>query len=206
MLSNEQLKAFNSFFSRGCELALSPYSVDASALSFQNALRIRPDDANTHFALGKMYYSWWRSSDAYEPLRKAAELNPTPLTLIYYGVNCNHIGKYREAERALKNVVEAVPESQEAHYQLALALMGDCSHDRVRMRRSVDHFYESLALRPDHEWSVEFIGEILVLYLGAFDEARSFIKRIESRFPDNARHIRFLLQLNERAYIRLTSF
>lgn len=91
-----------------------------------------------------------------------------------------------------------MPDCAEAHYQLALAIPSISSfQDPKRMRKVVDHLRESLRLQPDHELSANFLGETLVLHLQAFAEAGEFACEIEERFPDTAKQIRLIIQLNE---------
>jgi tetratricopeptide (TPR) repeat protein len=195
-LTADEARAFKSFFERGCELAQSHYSVDEAASYFKNAICINPNDSQAHAELGRTYLTWWRCREADEPLKKSMELNPCFPAFMNYGLNCNKIGHDEEAELAFQNALQIVPDCAEAHFQLGLALMTSF-HDPRRMRKAVDHFRESLRLRPDHELSADFLGEIVVLHLHAFEEARAFAFEIEERFPDTAKRIQFIIQLNE---------
>jgi tetratricopeptide (TPR) repeat protein len=198
-LTADETRAFKSLFERGCELAQSPYSVDEAAWYFKNAICINPHDSQAHSELGRTYLTWWRCHEADEPLRVSMELNPCFPAFMNYGLNCNRIGLDQEAERAFENALQIAPDCAEAHFQLALALM-TAFHDPTRMRKVVDYFRESLRLRPDHELSADFLGETLVLHLHAFEEARAFALEIEARFPDTAKRIQFIIQLNEPYY------
>lgn len=198
-LTAEESRAFKSFFERGCQLAQSPYSVDEAAWNFKSAICINPHDSQAHFELGRTYLTWWRCREADEPLRTSMELNPCFPAFMNYGLNCNHIGHDEEAELAFENALQIMPDCAEAHFQLALATMTSF-HDPKRLRKAVDHFRESLDLRPDHELSADFLGETLVLHLHAFDEARTLALEIDERFSDTAKRIQFIIQLNEPYY------
>lgn len=198
-LTADETRAFKSFFERGCELAQSPYSVDEAAWYFKNAICINPHDSQAHSELGRTYLTWWRCREADEPLKKSMELNPCFPAFMNYGLNCNHLGNDEEAEVAFENALQIVPDCAEAHFQLALAIMTSF-HDPKRMRKMAEHLRESLRLRPDHELSADYLGETLVLHLHAFDEGRVFAQEIEEKFPETAKRIRFLIQLNEPCY------
>ena len=186
-----------SYHVRGCELFASPETVDEAAACFRSALTLNPRYNLAWFELGRLYYTWGRYYEADEPLRKTIELNPCFPAYVNYGLSCNLWGKYREAEEAFKQALKIVPEHAEVLYQLGFAIMMTSFYEPARMREAIEYFRESLDLRPAHALTANFLGESLVLHLGAFDEAGKFAQGIDERLPRSAEHIRRIIQLNE---------
>jgi tetratricopeptide (TPR) repeat protein len=186
-----------SWFQRGCQLSMSPDTVDEAGSCFRKAISLSPQFNLAWFELGRMYYTWGKYYEAEEPLRKTIELNPCFPAFVNYGLSSNLSGQYREAEQAFKQALLIVPEHAEALYQLGFAIMMTSYYDATRMREAIDQFRRALILRPDHALTATFLGESLVIHLSAFEEARCFAKDIDNRLPDVAEHIRRIIQLNE---------
>jgi excisionase family DNA binding protein len=186
-----------SCFQRGCELASSPHTVDDAALYFKRAIKANPRFNLAYFELGRMYYTWGRYYEADEHLRKSIELKPCFPAWMNYAYNFFEWGRFHEAERALRIALQIVPDHADAMYKLGFSIMITSFYQPDRLREAVEHFRKALDLRPELEMPAWFLGETLVLHLGAFEEARIYAQEIHVRLPHIAEHIRRIIELNQ---------
>ncbi|MBI4754517.1 MAG: tetratricopeptide repeat protein [Betaproteobacteria bacterium] len=92
---------------------------------FIEALRIVPEDADTHFNLGYAREQMGKPRDAVASFREATRLKPA-LDRAWYGLGLAHaaLGEHDDAVLALEEAARLQPMNGEAWYQLGMA----CHH------------------------------------------------------------------------------
>src|SRR5260221_6813565 len=106
ILTSEETRAFKSYFARGCELAQSPFTANEAVWHLKYAQNLNPDDARTHFELGRVLHLMGRCDEADKPLKESVKLSPSVSNLMLYGLNCNRIGLYGEAAPTFRRILE----------------------------------------------------------------------------------------------------
>ena len=187
------------YFVQGYQFAQSPMTVDRAEECFKKVIELHPKYTLAYFELGRMFYEWSHFQRAVEPLKQAIALNPSDFTAyMILGRNCGMGGMYEEAEKALRKAIELEPTSASAHFELGRLLLLASFYKTKRFPESLGHFQKALEYQPNHKAAAKKIGEILVLHLYNYGEALLFADEIEQNFPDTAKHIRFLVELNYR--------
>jgi tetratricopeptide (TPR) repeat protein len=109
---------------------------DAAAIAFRQELAHNPNDFNSNLALGQILNVARKFPEAMPLLERALRLRPKSTNaLLAYGECLAGVGKFKEARGKLEEFVEAVPDSLEAHQQLAtvysgLHLAAQAAHER----------------------------------------------------------------------------
>ena len=92
----------------------------------QQALRLAPDDRNSHLNLGTALVTLGRHEEAIPHYRRAIELRPdavdTPQLLNAIGVSFESLGQPEEAGRFYRRALEIAPGFTEAHENLTRVL------------------------------------------------------------------------------------
>ena len=87
-----------------------------AVLAFQEALKLKPLDADLNYYLGVCHYSLEEYEDALNYLRKAQEAKPNDAEIYYYlGSSYYSLGQYEEAINFLEKTVEINPDDAEAY-------------------------------------------------------------------------------------------
>ncbi len=97
-----------------------------SVLLYQRALKIDSQDAQAHYGLGKTFseLGWVQTAEAH--LRLALEVSPTFVSAFVCLSSCLlEQGRYREAIVACQEAILLVPDCQQAHRNLEIALSGE---------------------------------------------------------------------------------
>lgn len=193
------------YFEQGCNFANHPETVDRAEEFFNKAISLNPRYFLAYFNLGRMLFTWSHFHRAMEPMKKAIDLNPCFPAYMNLGMNCNRGSMFREAEVALRKALELEPTNSIAHHELGVAIMMTSFYDKERMLEAVGHFRKALEaeakpgnLAPKNEMSAYFLGHSLVLHLQDFNGALLLAQEIQETFPDTAKQIRFLVELNSR--------
>lgn len=88
---------------------------EQAKLEFQEALKLKPDDANLYYYLGICHYSLGQYPEAINYL-KQAQLNLEDAELYYYlGAACYYLGRYQEALSYLEKAVALNPSDAQAY-------------------------------------------------------------------------------------------
>ena len=97
-----------------CEAPLERLQAMASA---------RPHDAETHARLGRCYLAIGRTDIAHKPLRRAAEIEPTPNRRIEVAVALYHDRRLHEADALLDELVGTAGDRADTHFYKGLILL-----------------------------------------------------------------------------------
>lgn len=133
---------------------------DAAAIEYRNAIKAKPDLADAHYKLAKVYEAASDPVNAYGSYTRAADLQPTNLDAqLKAGGLLLAAGEYEAARKRAELAVKADPESPAAHILLGNALAG--LHDT---RRAIKQMEQAIALDPSYApaWSAlgtaQFVG------------------------------------------------
>jgi tetratricopeptide (TPR) repeat protein len=95
--------------------------------ALKKALLIRPNDLDSLFALGDLYYKRGELIPAEEVFRKIIQSTPgdsyTESALINLGIILDEMERYTEAIQALEKAVDFNPKNFTAHYNLGIAFL-----------------------------------------------------------------------------------
>ena len=102
--------------------------LDPAIAELTKALELEPNRGDTHFHLGTAFAEARRWDDAVAAYRKAITLPSLTVTDYAHqnlGLALFHLGRYREAEDALRFALSMDPELQAAYYNLGLVLTAE---------------------------------------------------------------------------------
>lgn len=122
---------------------------DEAVTAFETAIELDPENAGFYQSLGNLYASKGNADKAQELFEKAVELNknlsPRDAAVNYYNMGITHIntGNNEAAIAALQAALELDPSHAEAHYQLALTLLGV-----NQVQEAVEHLQKYVELSP----------------------------------------------------------
>ena len=113
---------------------------------FRKSLHIDPQQARTHFALGKALDELKRTDEAVKHYRKAIEINPD-----YAAAHGNlgdvlrRQGKIAEAIEQYRQALRIKPDYAEAHNNLGVAL-----ERQGKIAEAIEHYHQALRIKPGH--------------------------------------------------------
>lgn len=118
---------------------------DKAVDAFRNTLRLRPDDAGAHLALGRIYLDRNDPAAALVELRAALEITP-PISGLYAAMGRAYraAGDAQSAIEVLKKAIERDSSDQESRYVLAQTLLAE---GRAREGRDALRDYQQLQER-----------------------------------------------------------
>jgi Tfp pilus assembly protein PilF len=102
--------------------------IDPAIAELTKAIELEPNRGDTHFHLGTAFAEARRWDDAVAAYRKAITLPSLTVTDYAHqnlGLALFHLGRYREAEDALRFALSLDPELQAAYYNLGLVLTAE---------------------------------------------------------------------------------
>ena len=140
--------------------------VDEAISHLHEALRLKPDLAQTHNNLGIAFHRKGRFDEAVAQYREALELKPEQAsTYVNLGAALYTQGRVDEAIVAYRAALRLQPRSPEVHNNLAIALEA-----QGRVAEAIAHYEEALRLKPDDARAHKNLG-ITFYEQGRFDEA-----------------------------------
>jgi tetratricopeptide (TPR) repeat protein len=148
---------------------------------YQQALRLRPDDAEAHNNLGGILEQMGQMSVAVGYYKEAVRLNP------YYfqarsslGLALAQQGMMREAIEQFEAALRIRPDDAETHYDLGLALAQES-----RIPEAIEQFKQVLRVRPDDFDAHNGLGAALA-QVGRMPEAIEQFEQVLRIKPDYA--------------------
>ena len=145
---------------------------------YQEALRLEPDNAQTLYLLGALYYELKKFDRARDMLERSNALQPTNLpTQTILGVVYSKLNQFDLALHYLRGVAAASPTSAEAQFNLGGALS-----DSGKRKDAILAFERAYALNPDHPESLSSIASCHELE-GRLDVAERVYKRCVTSLP-----------------------
>jgi tetratricopeptide (TPR) repeat protein len=154
-----QAKAGNYFACTNLGLALAASGdYDAAAARYMEALRIKPDFAEAHNALGVVFFKQGRLHEAeihyLEALRYKPRFAEAHSNL---GTVLGMQGKTQEAVSEFLEALKISPDNAEVHYNLGFALA-----DQGRDGEAAAQFHEALRIDPAYADAYNKLGNILL--------------------------------------------
>jgi tetratricopeptide (TPR) repeat protein len=118
------------------------------------------------------------------------------LAPVVLGINLNKLGRYQDAERALRQALAQYPDKVPAHYHLAVSLFvqaeavprkdGFITDDaRAKYQEAAKHFRRAVELKPDHALAHLNLGRTLRI-LGQPDEGLRELRSAVACKPEDA--------------------
>jgi len=113
---------------------------------FQEALRVKPDDAAIHTDLGVALDKLGRQREAIDQYEQALRIKPDDATThTDLGAAFAEIGKLQEAIEEDEEALRLKPDYAQAHYNMGLALV-----QLDRLTEAMGHWEQALRLNPDY--------------------------------------------------------
>jgi tetratricopeptide (TPR) repeat protein len=109
--------------------------IDQAITELKRAVKLDPNRGDAHFHLGTAYAEARRWEDAVGAYRTAIShptLTVTDLAHQNLGLALFHLGRYREAEEALRFALTLDPQLQGAYYNLGLVLTAEKRSDEAK--------------------------------------------------------------------------
>lgn len=127
---------------------------DGAIASYEKAITLNPEDTAFYQNVGSIYAAKGDAAKAKEYYEKAAEkaaaTNPEAAGGAYYNMAVGYInaGKNADAKEALEKALSYDPNHADAHYQLALVMLG-----MNMIEESVGHLKKYLELDPNGQFA-----------------------------------------------------
>jgi len=133
---------------------------------FQEALRLKPDDAHAHNNLGNAFLNTGRIDEAISQYQEAIRLKPDYAEARYnLGIGLLQTGRVDEAVVQFQKAIAIEPDFAKAHYDL-----GNVLFQKGRLDEAVSQYQEAIRLKPDYAEAYNNLGAAL-LQKGQMDEA-----------------------------------
>lgn len=167
---------------------LNEDKIEKAIAYYKKALKIKPEDAKTHYILGKIYYDEYNKS--YDDARRKytfdilTQQNPNrkfykddPKELKRYGLK----SEYEEmARQEFRTAIKYNPKQWQARYFVATDYF-----NKKQFREAIEEFKKIIELNPELSNSHGFIGEAY-MELGSYDLAIEYLKTAVKLAPDFA--------------------
>jgi len=133
---------------------------------YEQALRIKPDDAEAHSDLGTALYQTGQPEEAVAHYEQSLRINPDDADVRYNLANAlRSLGRTPEAIEQYEQALRTRPDFAEAHNNLGIAL-GQAG----RMPEAIAHFEQALRIQPEYAEAHANLGYALA-QLGRVPEA-----------------------------------
>lgn len=161
---------------------LSAGDVEGAILHFREALRIAPDDADSHYCLATALAKEGSIDEAVAEFEAALKIEPgdadahfnLAAALLAEGKVDDAIGHYQSA-------IQFKPDNAMAHYNLAVAL-----RQEGKTEEAIAHYEAALKWKPGYADAENNLGNLL-LQKGSIDEAIHHLQRAVTISPGSAR-------------------
>ncbi len=150
---------------------------EAAIEAYKKAIRIDPQQAEMHVALGTLYISLDRSDEARQAYEAAVKIDAGPANRFYLGQAYLAAGRYREAEQQFRLVREATPTKHSGDFGL-----GQVYAKQGKTAEAVRAFERAITLKPDFWEGYAELAYILA-DSGAFGEAEAVADKLKRSVP-----------------------
>jgi tetratricopeptide (TPR) repeat protein len=163
----------NALFNKG--------QTDEAMSQYQEAIRLKPDDADAHNNLGNVLDKNGQIDEAIDQYQKAIGLEPDDVEAHYnLGVALFNRGQTDEAISQLQEAIRLKPDYAEAQYNFGVALFNKDQTDEA-----ISHLQEAIRLKSDYALAHNNLG-IAFLKQGQTGEAMSQFQEAIRLKPDYA--------------------
>ena len=147
--------------------------------SLLEAVRLRPDDARTHFELGNVWASLGRHAESSDAFRRVIQLRPDVAAAYFNLANALlSLAQWQEAAQTLETCVRLEP-SGESFENLAAAYVR-CE----RLDAAIDALRKSLQHRPESLSAALRLASLLTAQ-EAYDEAKQLLEAAQRQTADH---------------------
>ena len=167
-------------YNRGVEAANARRWADA-ATALTEAVRLDPDDSDTHFQLGTAYKELGRFDEAAGEFTRATVLNPRDGEAFFYlGWSENQSRQFEEALKPLEQAVVLMPKDAKTHAELGYAYL-----KLGKRSEAMREYSEVVRLQPESA-RAHYLKGWAANAMGDFADAIDPLKRAISLPPDVA--------------------
>ncbi len=160
---------------------------------YEDALRIKPDHAETHYNLGIALAQAGRMEDAIGQYEQALRIKPEYAEAqSNLGATLGQVGRMPEAIEHLEQALRIEPDSAEVHLNLGLALV-----QVGRVPEAIDHWQQALRINPKYAEPHYYLG-VASEQAGRMQEAIAHYEQALRINPDFAEARAALAQLQGR--------
>jgi len=149
--------------------------------AFNQALRIKPDDAEAHYNLGVVYWKSGMHKEAIESFKQTIRIRPNYAEAHKdLGIAYGKLVMYKEAIESLKQAIRIKPNDAEAHYNLGVTYF-----HLVMYKEAIESFTQAIRIKPDYAEAHHNLGTAYVTS-GKYREALEVFKQALRINPDDA--------------------
>lgn len=161
-------------------LSLEEKDTRSAIATYQQSLRLAPDQAATHMALGNIYFDEQDYEQAQAAYAQAVKLDGSASNRYSLGQALLELGRYDDAERQFLKVDELSPRKPDGDFGLGLtyARQGRAEEAISAFRRAVD-------TQEDFWFSYEELGFVLADQ-GEFEQAQALVDTLAPQAPELA--------------------
>ncbi len=167
--------------------------------TYQEAMKVFPQDDTLHLKLGNIYYHEERYYEAEIEYKKAVRLNPSSENLYSLGQVYLSTERYKEAEETFQRILRSEPDNYGAHYSLGQVYAKQGLHGEA-----IKRFKETIKRKWDFAYAYYDLGMVYA-DTGNFDGAEEQIKILEDLNKDLAGELRAYLYKVKRPGIKFVN-
>lgn len=161
-------------------LSLEEKDTRSAIATYQQSLRLAPERAATHMALGNIHFEDGNHDAAQAAYAAAVKLDGSASNRYALGQALLELGRYDEAERQFRKVREQSPREPDGDFGLGLVF---ARQDRVE--DAISAFRRAIDIQADFWFSHEELGYVLADQ-GEFEQARELVDTLEPQAPELA--------------------
>ncbi len=165
---------------------------EAAEREYREAIRLRPDCAETYNNLGTVLFYEGRLQDAETVYREALRQRPDdPDMLVNLANTLDALGRQEEAVEGYRNALRLDPRNAPAHANLAVVLEARGRADEAELR-----YREAVRLKPEYAWAHNGLGALLMKQGRTREAADRFREalRIDPAYADAHRNLGLALR------------
>jgi tetratricopeptide (TPR) repeat protein len=150
--------------------------------SYEQAIRINPDDAEAYTNLGCAYAGLDMHKEAIESFKQAIRINPD-LADAHYGLGVSYwaSGMHEDAIESYKQAIRINPDLADAHYHL-----GDAYYNSAMYKEAIESYKRAIRIKPDFaevHYCLGFVYMILSDRASALEEYK-ILKHLDREQAD----------------------
>jgi tetratricopeptide (TPR) repeat protein len=153
---------------------------EAAIDAYKKAIRIDPQLADTHIALGTLYITLDRVDEARQEYETAVKIDPGAANRFYLGQAYLAAGRYSEAEQQFRLVRELTPTKHSGDFGL-----GQVYAKQGKTSEAIKAFERAVTLKPDF-WDGYAELAYALADAGEFTEAEAIADKLERESPSLA--------------------
>lgn len=170
-------------------LSLEDKDTRSAIATYRQSLRLAPDRAATHLALGNLHFEAQDYAQAQAAYAQAVKLDGSASNRYSLGQALLELGRYAEAEAQFRKVHEMSPRKPDGSFGLGLVYAR-----QGRAQEAISAFQRAIDTKPDFWFSYEELGYVLTDE-GEFDRARELVDILAPKAPELAATLsRYLTQ------------